>query len=438
MEKLRDIKWNFCRIFIDNALNLRLNGRMGTDVARWMKTVVKHALTVRRIVFISGARQCGKSTLMADCLGRNPRYFTMDDERTLISVQDDPWGFVHHTKGTLGIDEVQKYPPLINAIKMEVDKDRRKGQFLLSGSSDIRMMSEVKESLAGRIKRVPLRTFAIGEINGAKPVFLARAQAGDFPRFGDDIGKEGIVGLALKGGYPEVQGMSRSERNDWARGYCDSLLERDLKDLATIRRHDAMEELLRLFAAWSGKYMDQTAICNQLDMKWETFDSYASALRGLYLYDKIEPWMARDYSRAGRRPKCFMRDSGLMSALLKWDENTLMSDTDRTGKLVETFIYHELASIADCQPDVDIFHYRDRDNREVDFVVRDNETGHVLAIDAKAGTNVGRDDFRHIRWFRETLLKDVPSTGIVLYSGRETLSFGNGLYAVPSSVLWAR
>lgn len=338
----------------------------------------------------------------------------------------------------MGIDEVQKYPQLIEAIKMEVDRSNRKGQFLLSGSSDIRMMAEVRESLAGRIKRVALRTFTVGELEGVKPLFLERAVNADFPRMADDVGRTGIIRLALRGGYPEVQGLNDLDRRSWLQDYCDALLERDLKDIATIRRHSVMRDLLCIFAAWSGKYMEQTSVCSTYGMKWETFDAYASALEGLYLYDKVLPWLARDYERVARRPKCFMRDSGLLSALLRWDESEVLRDRDHAGKLVESFIYHELVSLVDCGGHYDIFHYRDREKREVDFVIRDNDSGHVLAIDAKAGTNVGRDDFRHIRWFRENLLKDVPSTGIVLYSGREVLSFGNGCYAVPTSMLWER
>lgn len=411
---------------------------MSAIVSRWMKTAVKHALKVRRVVYISGARQCGKSTLMSGCMIKNAPFFTMDDDRSRTAAMDDPWGFVHHTKGTMGIDEVQKYPKLIEAIKMEVDRNKRKGQFLLSGSSDIRMMSEVRESLAGRIKRVALRTFTVGEMAGVKPLFLERAMGADFPRKTDDIGRTGIIRLALRGGYPEVQDLSDLERRDWLQDYCDSLLERDLKDIATIRRHSVMRDLLGIFAAWSSKYMDQTSVCTTYGMKWETFDSYATALEGLYLYDKVTPWFARDYDRATRRPKCFMRDSGLLSALLKWDEREVINDPDRVGKLVESFIYHELISLVDCGEHYDLFHYRDRDKREVDFVIRDNVSGHILAIDAKAGTNIGREDFKHIRWFRENLLKGAPSTGILLYSGSDVLSFGNGLYAVPTAMLWER
>ncbi len=187
----------------------------------------------------------------------------------------------------MGIDEVQKYPSLIEAIKMEVDRNNRKGQFLLSGSSDIRMMTEVRESLAGRIKRITLRTFTIGEMAGVKPIFLERAVNADFPRKVDDIGKNGIIRLALRGDFPEAQDLSDPERRNWLGDYCESLLERDLKDLANIRRYGVMRDLFGIFAAWSGKYMEQISVCSEYGIKWETFDSYASALERLYLYDKV-------------------------------------------------------------------------------------------------------------------------------------------------------
>lgn len=189
---------------------------------------------------------------------------------------------------------------------------------------------------------------------------------------------------------------------------------------------------------WSGKYVEQTSVCPEYGIKWETFDSYASVLEGLSLYDKVAPWLARDYERAARRPKCFMRDSGLLSALLKWDENEVINDRDCAGKLVESFIYHELASLVDSGGHYEIFHYRDRDKREVDFVVRDTDSGHILTIDAKSGTNVSRDDFRQIRSFLEHMTKGAPRTGIVPYSGRDVLSLVSGLYAVPTAMLRER
>lgn len=411
---------------------------MAKELKRWMQEDVKHALKVRRVVLIGGARQCGKSTLMRSSLKPGERYVSMDNSRTMQVAQDSPDTFVQHAKGTMGIDEIQKLPRLISDIKMVVDLNPRKGQYLISGSSDIRMMAEIKESLAGRLRRLPLRTLAEGEIRKRKRTFLKRAFEGDFPDVLEGGEKQEVLRLALRGGYPEVLQLSPTDRTGWFRDYTRTLLTHDLRDISNIRHMEAMENLLRAFAAWSSKYMDIMGVSAKLEIARSTFNAYAGALTGLYIHETLPAWTESDYDRIGRRPKSFITDSGLMAGLLRWDEKMLSEDPDRAGKLVETFVFHELSAHIGAGDDYDMWHYRDRAGREIDFIIRERNTGNLLLIDAKAGTSAGPDDFRHMRWFKENLApKGVSVRGIVLYSGKNLYRLRDGFLLLPTSALWA-
>lgn len=411
---------------------------MGKEIKRWAIEDVKHALKVWRIVLIAGARQSGKSTLLRSCLKPGERYVSMDDAHAMELALDSPETFVNHGKGTMGIDEIQKLPRLITDIKMVVDWNRRKGQFLISGSSDIRRMPEIKESLAGRMRRLHLRSLAEGEIRRRKRNFLQRAFEGDFDSVPEEADKTEVVRLALRGGYPEVLGLGAKDRTAWYRDYVNGLLTHDLRDITNIRHMDAMKELLLAFAAWSSKYMDIMGVSAKLEIARTTFNSYANAITGLYLHETVPPWVDADYDRIGRRPKSFITDSGLMAALLGWDEQQVMDSPDRAGKLVETFIFHELAAQMGPARDYDMWHYRDRQGREIDFIIRDGNTGDLLLIDAKAGSGAGPEDFRHMRWFKENLApKDVKVRGIILYSGKNVYHLRDGFLLLPTSALWA-
>ena len=174
-------------------------------------------------------------------------------------------------------------------------------------------------------------------------------------------------------------------------------------------------------------------LCCKAAVGKATVQSYLSALCALYIFDRVPAWSKTDYDRIGKTPKYFAADTGLMANLLNWDEEMAFVDADLSGKLVESWVYHELAALADAEGGYTISHYRDKNKREIDFIV-ENEKGDLLGIEVKSGTNIGKEDFNHLKWFGAKLAK-VPYTGIVLYTGEHTQSFGEGYYAVPMACL---
>lgn len=433
--------------------NLPTAAKRGSEqrIRRWKTPGVLESLQTRRVVILAGARQCGKTTLAkALQLPQGMIYRTLDDVALQSAARADPHGFVAHGDGLMVIDEIQRAPALLQAIKKEVDDNPVPGRFLLTGSANIQSSPGVTESLAGRVAHQRLRPFAAGEIAGVVPAFLARAVREDWAglasRFtavpGADVsaplsGKDAVLMQAMRGGYPEVQPLSDRGVRRWHQDYVEALMARDLQDIAHIRRKDSMAKLLEVLAAWSCKLMDVSAMGGQLALARPTLESYINALETLFLVERVRPWANTDYARVSKQDKLVMTDTGLVASLLRWQFDKVRLDADQSGKLVEGFVFAQLAAQLDAQDDPHhLTHYRDREQREIDFVI-ETPDGVTLGIEVKAGSAVGPDSFKHLVWFRERMLNHkTPFVGLVLYTGEQVLRFGEHLWAVPMHVLW--
>jgi predicted AAA+ superfamily ATPase len=405
--------------------------------SRWQQPLLEMAIKTRRVLILSGPRQCGKTTLAKTLISEHVIYRTLDDKSLLEAARNDPNNFVKFQGKTLIIDEVQHAPMLLSAIKIAVDEENRPGQFLLTGSANIQSLPAVNESLAGRISKIRLRPLSQGEIlRIPTPLFLKKAFEGILEKPTLTKNREELLLLALQGGFPETLGLETRERQRWHRDYFDALLERDLKDIINIRRQHAMKELVRVLAAWSSKFIDLSAIGAGLSIQRATLESYINALEALYLIDRVHPWTKTDYERVGKQDKLFFADCGAMASLLFWHADDLQLDGDRLGKLLETYAYNQLAAHIDTGlGEYVLYHYRDREKREIDFII-ERADGALLGIEVKASSSVQNDDFKHMRWFKTHLAKEKKFTGILLYTGEQLLSFGEGLYAAPFSTLF--
>ena len=410
---------------------------MREEFPRWQAESVKNALKSRRVVVVSGGRQTGKTTLLNQVLAKDSVLLSLDDVNLLKSAKDDPKGFIKHASGTMFIDEVQKAPALIPEIKMAVDRNNRPGQYVLTGSANIQTLPIITDSMAGRNKRIRLRPLTVGETLNRKPQFLERAFAMRFPRKIPGYDKERIFDLAFRGGYPEaVRLRNQKDRKEWYRDYRDDLINKDLKDLQNIRRQDALQELVLILAGWSAKYMDTAKIGGSLALSKPTLETYINALESLYIFERVSPWVRTDYERVGRSPKFYAADTGFMTSILGWNKNDIMRDCDRSGKLMETFVFQELAAHVDLNGDYHLFQYRDYKKHEVDFLIERDDRA-MVGIEVKSSHSVSKEDFAPQIWFRENIIKGKASyNALVLYSGEDTLSFGNGLLAVPIAALW--
>lgn len=402
---------------------------------RWQEKSIKEALNSRRVVILSGARQCGKTTTSKTIVDKDCIFRTLDDTTLLQAAQSDPQNFIKHSKKTMVIDEVQRVPELITAIKKVVDEDTRYGQYLLTGSVNLQTLPTVKESLAGRVKKIRLRPLTQGEIAKKEPNFLNRLSLRDFVD-NTDYDKESLLELMFKGGYPEPLFMESSkERTSWNKDYLDTIIEYDLKDIANIKRQDSLKDLMSIIASFSSKFIDKSKITSSMGVANQTLDSYLGVLENTYLVDKLMPYLKTDYERVNKQSKYFVSDTGLMCSVLNWKIDDLILDADKTGKLFETYIYNQIIAQVDLENlDYSLYHYRDREKREIDFIIQDSNN--IYGIEVKSGTLISRDHFKHLKWFKNNLVKDKHFVGIVLYSGENVASFGEDLYAVPINNLW--
>lgn len=404
---------------------------------RWQENTIEEALKTRRVILLGGARQCGKTTLAKQIAKKDTTYRTLDNLAIRQLAINDPQGFVKHTGKMLIIDEIQRAPDLLSAIKLVVDENTKPGQYLLTGSANIQSLPGVSESLAGRIRKVRLRSLAQGELLGSHPTFLDHAFDQKFKASKNNAyDRKTTLEIAFRGGFPEAIKLKARDRQQWHKDYIASLLERDLNDIAHINRLDAMRKLISVLAAWSSKFMDISAIGSGLSIRRPTIESYINALEALYLVEHVQPWTRTDYERVGKQSKLFMTDSGLMTSILRWNIDQVELDSDRSGKLIETFIFNELAAQVDANNGkYELFHYRDREQREIDFLI-EREDHALLGIEIKAGSAISAADFKHLKWFRDNIAKQRPFIGIVLYTGEHAGSMGENLWAVPFGWLW--
>ena len=408
---------------------------------RWQSKGIQIGLKRRRVVYLAGPRQSGKSTLVQSFINDDVQYLNLDDEDVLEQVKFDLKAYVEHDKELLIIDEIQRVPELILAIKGAVDRDKRYGRFLVTGSANIHQIPTVRESLAGRITTVRMRPLSQGEIVGSEPKFLFDVLEQKFSKKEVSFTRENYIDTALRGGYPEAIGQSEHDRKIWAREYMSAILDRDMQNIVQIRRKNVLNSLIKTVASWSSQVINKDSLRSNMatnhSVSRTTMDTYLNILESMYLVDYVEPWSATDYGRIRKKPRIFLPDSGLTSALLNWKKATINDNHLALGKLFEMLVYSELRSQIEATDNVfELFHYRDREGREVDFII-EHEDGGLIGIEVKASTRAVKSDFKHLQWFKTNIAKKRPFVGILLYAGDKTGRFDEDMWSMPIEKLWA-
>jgi predicted AAA+ superfamily ATPase len=404
---------------------------------RFSTDQVRTALGDTPVVMVVGPRQCGKTTLVRDLLDEDRAYLTLDDETVLEAAKSDPTALVRGLDRVV-IDEVQRHPDLLRAIKLSVDSDRRPGRFLLTGSANVLALPQLSESLAGRMAVVELLTLSQLELSGHQPTFLRSVLAGIVPQPAElRLGVE-LVETVLTGGFPEmIRRTDWSRRRAWARDYVNTLVRRDVSDIAEVERQRAMLRLFRLLSHHSGQLTNYSQLSGSVGLDDKTARRYVGILENLFVLQLVEPWFRNRLKRVVKSPKLHFLDSGLLGALLGLTPEKVESDRSTFGPVLESFVFAEIRrQSAWLEDPCHLAHYRDREGYEVDIVVED-VAGGVVGIEVKASATVQRKDFKGM----ERLAGAVGAPfrlGMVLYDGEQVLPFGEGMFAVPISCLWAK
>lgn len=404
---------------------------------RGLTDVVLDAMASARVVALLGPRQGGKSTLVR-MLASGPlpaEYVTLDDEPVRSAARADPEGFVAALGRRTVVDEVQRAPELLLAIKSRVDRDRAPGQFLLTGSANLRRIPTVSDALPGRVDYLTLWPLTQGEIVRRREDLLGRLFEGQVPMLTDlAVGRQEYAPLLLAGGFPEARLRAGAARIRFFDSYVSSIVDRDIADAARVHDPASVGTLLRLVAARSGSLARYEALGRDAGLDGKTVKSHLDVLERLFLIRIRRAWHVNLGQRQVKAPKLYVSDPGLLGALIGADERRLRDDGGLAGSLMETFVATELERQASwaTQP-LSFWHYRD-DGREVDTII-EHPSGDIVGVEVKASATVRAQDFAGLAHVRDRGGARLRA-GIVVYAGQRTLPFGDRLWALPLPGLW--
>jgi predicted AAA+ superfamily ATPase len=407
-----------------------------TLIDRKARPIVETALADTRVVLIAGPRQAGKTTLARQFSGSDRPYITLDDVGSLNAARTDPIGFIRGIKRAV-IDEVQRAPELMLAIKESVDRDDEPGRFLLTGSANLATIPAIADSLAGRLAVVPLLPFAQSEIRSTPGRLLDRLFAGEEPYVAEDtVVGDDLMLTVLRGGYPEVlRRTTHGRRTAWLQDYVNLILDRDVRDIASIDQLDRLPRLLDVLAEHAGQMVNHSSFGAALGLSSITAQKYVAILERLYLIRTLVPWSNNRLNRLVKTPKLHFLDTGLLAALREDEANALRDNKTRFGPLLESFVVSELLKLESWSDRrLSFSHYRTKDRDEVDVVIEDRR-GRIVGIEVKASATVKSDDFRGLRQLQEAVGERFVR-GLVLHDHDRVTPFGEKLQAAPLSLLW--
>jgi uncharacterized protein len=410
---------------------------LGRLLARHSESAVTEALADTRVVLVTGARQCGKSTLLSlVAKGREAEWRNLDRAATRQAAVADPTGFVDSDE-LMVIDEIQRVPELLLAIKERVDADPEPGRYLLSGSARVLALRGLPDTLPGRIETIELWPLSQGEIDSTQDQFVdAIFEQGATLAHESAVSRPEYAERVVRGGFPEALARTNPRRRErFLDSYVADLVARDVSQVSEIERTAEMRALIRLLAARSAQLLVVTAVGSEARLTASTVYRYLSLLEEVFLVKRIPAWSRNVSTRAVGTPKLAFVDSGIAANLLGADVRSLLRPGGKFGPLLEGFVLMELArQLTWSQQRVELSHYRTKDKVEVDAVL-ENRQGGVVGIEVKASSTVGLDDFSGLRHLAARTSGDFIA-GIVLYTGTQTLPFGPRMRAMPVATLW--
>ncbi|MCA6463140.1 MAG: ATP-binding protein [Chitinophagaceae bacterium] len=417
-------------------------------IPRHISARLNAAMKSSPVVFLNGARQSGKSTLVKQFVQpsgkkHTPRaaYVTFDKPGYIASATAAPEEFLENFGLPLIIDEVQMVPQLFKALKLIIDEKRFQqhkkinGSYLLTGSANILALPQLAESLVGRMSVLTLYPFSTAEAIEAKGDGLERILKKDFFQLTNPK-KLSITRAIQLATFPEIHSKKKDERSTWLDGYITTLLQRDVKLLADIDKIYLLPQLLRILCNRAGGLLNDSDIGREAGLNSVTTKNYRKLLQHMFLITEVKPWHKNGGKRLIKAPKGYIIDTSLLCHMMDWDVEVLAERNPKAfGHVVENYVATELIKqLSFSRPASQLYHFRTSDGKEVDFVI-ENPNGDVFAIEVKSSAQINDSDFKGIRELAGLIGKDFTG-GIVLYNGKEVLPFGPKMWAVPLFVLW--
>ena len=398
------------------------------------RTILKdlqEALAVFPVVLLCGARQVGKSTLV---LSLCEHYITLDDITQLDGARADPKRFIQDLPRPIVIDEIQKAPELLPAIKEEVDRKRKNGDFLLTGSVNLLGYKKVTESLAGRMGVMELLPLSCREMANRADANLADDLfSAEWPNNKTPQSSNLLLDSLLQGGYPELQRIhTQRGRNLWFSSYVSTYIERDVRDIGELRHIDRFIHLLNILAPRSATLLNKAELSRTAGIEQKTLTNYLSLLEMVFQIKRIQPYCANQGKRFVKSPKLFFTDSGVLCHLLGLNSKEILRNSSYYGAILETFVFTELLkAVQYSESPTRLWHYRTSDQHEIDLLIE--RDGKVIPVEIKAAKTVRKKDFKHIEDLQSR--NSTVKNGVIFYQGEQLVPFGKN-YAMPILMLF--
>ena len=394
---------------------------------RWIAQRLSTSLDFAKVIVLTGARQTGKTTLLKnESIFNDYKYFTLDDFDVLAQIEKDPFEILLSGEKVI-IDEAQKSPKIMVAIKKIVDENA-KTSFVLSGSANLLLMKSVTESLAGRASYNILYPFVPAEWDGKYvPHWFIKLFDGEFPVDVTVKSSSSLKKLLFRGFMPRLFEIETEEQIYlWWESYVRTYLERDLRDLSNISSLPDFRKVMELLALRTGSLVEQTGISNDTGISQPTVHRYLNILEESLLFTRLRPCTVNKSKSITKTPKGYFIDSGL-AAYLAAIKSSRSLDDKFAGHLFEGMILLYLLSLAE------IFHFKVNFFRkriggiEVDFVV---ELGHnAVGIEVKLADKVDFKDAKNLLHLKEYVPNMVA--GVVVYNGNSIMKIAKDVIAIP-------
>lgn len=410
------------------------------------------ALKAVPVIFITGPRQAGKSTLAQKIANKHfkpiankPTYYTFDDIFTLSHVVKSPEDFIFNLDHPVILDEIQFAKDIYRPIKVKVDQLRYahltnkknpnpNGLFILTGSAALMVLPELADALVGRMFIFKLLPLSGAEIYATKTNFIDNVFSDTFilPKKLNPIDIPSIIKSAT---YPELANVSEQERDNWLRSYANTIIQRDLKEFIEVDKVTQISDLLRLLAAHAGGLLNEASLARDLKYNQSTLRRHRNILTQVYFINPIDPWYRNLGKRLVKAPKNYFTDTGMLCHLLGIDPNDFDHLEGQTkGRIFENLVASELTKLITDDMLTRLNHFRSHNGDEVDFIIEQGRK--LVAIEVKAKKQLHKDDFKGIEIFQTLVNKDFH-IGIVLYLGDKVVKWGDNIIALPVSALWS-
>ncbi len=412
-------------------------------IERSLRKGVLQALGDCPIVYVNGPRQAGKSTLALELAANEwpADYVTFDQATMLGAAEANPESFLRAYEGPLILDEIQMVPGLFRALKLLVDEARHEsdhaagGHYLLTGSANVMSLPELSDALVGRMRVLTLYPLSALEIAGGKGDFLTCLFENGFKpgTYRTEVVPADMIQRAT---FPEIWDKEEATRRHWFESYIATLLQRDVRQMASIAKLGVLPNLLKVLASRPGGLVNEADIARSIGQNAVTTKSYRVLLQMIFLTMDVKPWFRNIGKRLVKSPKNYIMDTSLLCHLLQIDlQRCQITDPHMFGHIFENFVATELAKqLAVSDGIADLHHFRTSDGKEVDFVLERSD-GKLAGIEAKGRDAVSDDDFRGLKELRRQVDDDLVC-GIVLYRGNSIVSFDERMWAVPVSAMW--